>query len=48
MYNDLVGPTRYIKALTPVMGENYRTVRLVEGLPLRIQLPDGRTVEYAP
>jgi type IV pilus assembly protein PilA len=47
-YKDLVGPNRYIRALTPVMGEDYRTVRLVEGMPLRIQLPNGRTVEYAP
>jgi len=47
-YNDLVGPGKYIKAINPVAGENYRTLRFVQGMPLRVRLPDGRTVEYKP
>jgi len=47
-YNDLVGPDKYIRALTPVAGEEYRTLRYVPGEPLRIELADGRVVESAP
>ena len=47
-YDDLVGPDKYIKRLTPVMGENYRQVRFQQGQPLRVSLPNGRMVEYKP
>jgi hypothetical protein len=47
-YDQLVGPTRYIKTLQPVVGENYRALRFRQGETLRVQLPDGRMVEYAP
>jgi type IV pilus assembly protein PilA len=47
-YDQLVGPRRYIRAVQSVAGENYRSLILVQGRPLRVQLPDGRTVEYAP
>lgn len=47
-YTDLVGPTRYIKVLNPVAGEDYRTLRFRQGQTLRVRLPDGRTVEYTP
>jgi type IV pilus assembly protein PilA len=42
-YDDLVGPDRYIKALKPVAGENYRSIIFKQGSPIRITLPDGRT-----
>jgi hypothetical protein len=47
-YDQLVGPTRYVKAITPVAGENYRALRFVQGQPLRVRLASGKTVEYAP
>jgi type IV pilus assembly protein PilA len=47
-YADLVGPAKYIKAMSSVMGEDYRTLRFVAGQPLRVRLPNGRMVEYKP
>jgi type IV pilus assembly protein PilA len=47
-YSDLVGPTRYIKVLNSVAGEDYRALRFRQGQTLRVRLPDGRTVEYTP
>jgi type IV pilus assembly protein PilA len=47
-YADLVGPAKYIKAMSSVMGEDYRTLRYVQGQPLRVRLPNGRMVEYKP
>lgn len=44
----LVGPGRLIRALTPVAGENYRNVILQQGTPLRVTLPGGKVVEFAP
>lgn len=45
-FNDLVGPTRYIPQLLPVAGEDYRQLRFIQGRPLRVQLPDGRVIQY--
>lgn len=47
-FNDLVGPSRLIPAINPVMGEDYRQVRFVLGEPVRIVLPDGRAIQYPP
>lgn len=47
-YNDLVGPTRYIRALQSVMGEDYRRLSFAQGVPLRLVLPDGRIIQYPP
>jgi type IV pilus assembly protein PilA len=47
-YDDLVGPDKYIRRVVPVMGEDYRSMRFRSGEPLRVQLRDGRTIEYAP
>lgn len=47
-YADLVGPAKYIRAMVPVMGEDYRALRYVSGQPLRVRLPTGRTIEYNP
>lgn len=45
-YDQLVGPTRYIKVLNPAAGENYRALRFQLGQPLRVRLQDGRTIQY--
>ncbi|HUR57374.1 MAG TPA: hypothetical protein VM029_06670 [Opitutaceae bacterium] len=47
-YDQLVGPTKYVKVIQPVAGENYRALRFVQGQALRVRLADGRTVEYKP
>jgi type IV pilus assembly protein PilA len=47
-YDQLVGPDKYVRAVVPVAGENYRALRFVPGQPLRVQLANGKTVEYAP
>ncbi|HVS51848.1 MAG TPA: hypothetical protein VHD62_05780 [Opitutaceae bacterium] len=47
-YDQIVGPNRYVRVIQPVAGENYRSLIFVQGRPLRVQLADGRTVEYAP
>ncbi len=44
-YDDLVGPDRFIRALKPVAGENYRSILFKQGYPLRLRLSDGRTIE---
>lgn len=49
-YDDLVGPgpNKYIRQLPSVAGEDYRTVHLEQGQPLRVRLPDGRVVKFQP
>jgi hypothetical protein len=47
-YDDLVGPARYVKSIDPVAGENYRAIRFARGQPLRIRMPNGRSIEYRP
>ena len=47
-YDQLVGPMHYVKAIRPVAGENYRTIRFVQGEALRVRLPNGRVIEYKP
>lgn len=47
-YDDLVGPNHYVKVLNPVVGENYRRLRFVQGQPLRIAMPDGRVIQFPP
>ncbi len=44
----LVGPNKFIRKLIPVAGEDYRQIRFVQGQPLRVRLPNGKLVEYAP
>ncbi len=49
LYTDLVGPNKYIKALVPVAGENYRLVRFQQGRPLQIRMPtNGQLIQYQP
>jgi type IV pilus assembly protein PilA len=45
-YDDLVGPDKYVKSVTPVAGEDYRSLKFVQGRPLRILLADGRVISY--
>lgn len=45
-YDQLVGPSKTIKAIHPVAGENYRALRFQQGQPLRVRLQDGRTIQY--
>jgi len=45
-YDDLVGPTRYIKVLNPVAGENYRALRFQQGQPIRVRLGNGKVLQY--
>lgn len=45
-YDQLVGPTRYIKTLQPVAGENYRALRFQQGQPLRVRLQNGKVIQY--
>ncbi len=47
-YDQLVGPTRYIKVLNSVAGENYRALRFVQGQTLRVRMANGQMVEYKP
>lgn len=47
-YDDLVGPTKYVKQVESVAGENYRRLRFAQGEPLAVQLSDGRTIQYPP
>jgi hypothetical protein len=47
-YDQLVGPTRYVKVLNPVAGENYRSIRFQQGQKLRVRLASGQVVEYGP
>jgi type IV pilus assembly protein PilA len=47
--NDLVGPTKYIRQLRPVGGEDYRALVFRQGEPLRVFVPSLRkAVEYGP
>jgi type IV pilus assembly protein PilA len=49
-YNALVGPepTKYIRRIVPVAGEDYRQIKFVQGQPLRVKLPNGKVIEFAP
>lgn len=45
-YDDIVGPTKYVKAINSVAGEQYRQIRFVQGEPIAVQMPDGRVIQY--
>jgi type IV pilus assembly protein PilA len=47
-YDQLVGVSRYIKALNPIAGENYRALRFQQGLVLRVRMGYGMVIEYKP
>lgn len=43
---DLVGPTRYVRALVPVDGEDYGQIEFSQGKALTITTPNGVSVSY--
>jgi len=43
-----VATTRYINAITPVEGENYRTLHFKAGEPVEVRPRSGKIVRYAP
>lgn len=45
-YAELVGPTKYVKQLKPVVGEDYAVVQFEYGKPLVVTTPKGEKVEY--
>jgi type IV pilus assembly protein PilA len=45
-FSDIVGPTRYVKAIQSVAGEDYRQLQFAQGVPIRVVLPDGRAMQY--
>jgi type IV pilus assembly protein PilA len=47
-YGDLVGQGKYIRAINPVAGEDYRALRFQSGQPLQVRLPNGQVVRYGP
>ncbi len=47
-YDQLVGPTKYVRVIQPVAGENYRALRFEQGQALRVRLANGKVVEYKP
>lgn len=48
-FDDLVGPTKYIRQINPVAGEDYRTIIFKQNTKLRVQVPALRKfVEYGP
>ena len=47
-YDQLVGPEKYIKAIVPVAGENYRNIPLKQGYALAVRKGNGEIVRYTP
>lgn len=48
-YEDLVGPTKYVRRLNPVDDEDYRTLVFKQGTPLRVMVPVlKKAVSYNP
>lgn len=45
-FDQLVGPDKIVKQMTPVAGEDYRKLIFRQGVPLRLHLPDGSVVSY--
>jgi len=47
-FDSLVGPNKFIKAVVPVAGEDYRSLTFRQGVPLTVHLSDGRVISYPP
>ncbi len=45
-YERLVGPGKYLPSITPVAGEDYRSLLFKQGRPLRLYLKDGRVLVF--
>lgn len=46
--DELVGETKYIRRLVPVVGENYSALLMQQGQPLVVTAENGMTVTYDP
>ncbi len=46
IYDDLVGPDKYVKGVTSVAGEDYSTLIFKQGVPLRVRLKSGKIIQY--
>jgi hypothetical protein len=47
-YDELVGPTKYIKSITPADGENYRALVFRQGQEFKVTTKGGYTISYQP
>jgi hypothetical protein len=47
-YDELVGPTKYVKVIEPRDGENYRAIVFAQGKPLKVTTSGGYTMSYDP
>lgn len=47
-YDELVGPDKYVKTITPVNGENYRGLPFAQGVALVVTTAAGHSVSYDP
>jgi hypothetical protein len=47
-YDELVGPTKYIKSMEAVAGEDYRQLVFQQGKPLTVTTAGGFTMSYPP
>lgn len=44
----LIGPTNYVKSITPVVGEDYSRMLFVQGQTIYVKARDGRVFSYDP
>jgi len=47
-YDQLVGPTKYVKEINPVDGEDYRGIQFEQGKPLQTRTSQGYVISYTP
>jgi hypothetical protein len=47
-FDDLVGPTKYVKQINPVEGEDYRVIVFAQGRPLTVTTTGGFSMSYNP
>ena len=47
-YDDLVGPTKYVKKIVPQDGEDYQNLQFVQGKPFQVTTSQGYVISYRP
>jgi hypothetical protein len=47
-YEELVGPTKYVKSISPLNGENYRAIQFAQGKVITVTTASGHSVSYSP